>query len=56
MKAKAYLYSFLFLVILCYTILVPAVGAVNKIMPLGDSITQGTSSGVPDEAFEVSYR
>ena len=25
-------------------------------MPLGDSITQGTSSGVPDEAFQVSYR
>ncbi len=56
MKEKASLYSFLFLIILFYTIFVPAVGADNKIMPLGDSITQGTNSGVSDEAFEVSYR
>ena len=25
-------------------------------MPLGDSITQGITSGVPDEEFQVSYR
>ena len=37
-------------------ILASATGAANKIMPLGDSITQGVASGVPDEAFQVSYR
>jgi lysophospholipase L1-like esterase len=34
-----------------------AIGAPTiKIMPIGDSITQGITSGVPDEAFQVSYR
>ncbi len=27
-----------------------------KIMPLGDSITQGIASGVADEEFQVSFR
>jgi hypothetical protein len=37
-------------------ILASVAGAANNIMPLGDSITQGITSGVPDEAFQVSYR
>ena len=37
-------------------ILASAASAANKVMPLGDSITQGTSSGVSDEAFQISYR
>ena len=44
------------IIILLLTILSSAAIAANRIMPLGDSITQGISSGVPDEAFQVSYR
>ena len=36
--------------------MVSEANAANKIMPLGDSITQGTSSGVPNEEDQVSYR
>ena len=43
---------FLFLSI----VLVSEAGAKTRIMPLGDSITQGTSSGVADPDFQVSYR
>ena len=37
-------------------ILVSTAVAANKIMPLGDSITEGSSSGVALEEFQVSYR
>jgi len=37
-------------------IMVSGADAANKIMPLGDSITEGSSSGVVDEALWVSYR
>ena len=53
---RKYSFSFLSLMLLFHIILVTAAGAVNKIMPLGDSITQGTSSGVADPDFQVSYR
>ena len=39
MKTKACLFSFIFFVFLFHIILVTAADAVNKIMPLGDSIT-----------------
>ena len=38
------------------TILVPAAGAANKMLPVGDSITQGITSGVVEEEFQISYR
>ena len=44
------------IIILLQIILASAAGAANKIMPLGDSITRGETSGVPDEEFQVSYR
>ena len=44
------------IIIFLQIILASAAVAANKIMPLGDSITQGITSGVPDEAFQVSYR
>ena len=56
MRTRKYLFSFIMVVILFPIILASAAGAANKIMPLGDSITQGITSGVPDEAFQVSYR
>ena len=56
MKTKACLFSFIFYVILLHPIFISEAGAANKIMPLGDSITEGSSSGVPDEEFRVSYR
>jgi len=56
MKTKACLFSFIFFVFLFNIILVSAAGAVIKIMPLGDSITQGITSGVVDERYQVSYR
>lgn len=34
----------------------PPVGATVNIMPLGDSITRGSSSGVLDPAYMISYR
>jgi hypothetical protein len=42
--------------ILLQIILIPAAGAANKFMPVGDSVTQGITSGVADEEFQVSYR
>ena len=43
---------FLFL----YIVLVSTAGAITRIMPLGDSITTGSSSGVADRVFYISYR
>ena len=56
MKIRTYLFSFIFSIFFLHAIFVSAAGAVNKIMPLGDSITLGAASGVPDERFYVSYR
>ena len=56
LKTKPSYFTCLILVILLQIILVPAADAANKIMPVGDSITQGITSGVADEEFQVSYR
>ena len=56
MKTRKYYISFILVIMLLQIILASAAGAANKIMPLGDSITQGVASGVSDEAFQVSYR
>ena len=56
MKTTPCFFTFVFFVLLVIIISVLPAGAANKIMPLGDSITQGIASGVADEAFQVSYR
>ena len=56
MKTKACLFSYIIIIFHFYLIVISAANAANKIMPLGDSITQGNSSGVADEEFQVSYR
>ena len=56
MKKELRLYSVLLSVFfLIITIASPAI-AVIQIMPLGDSITRGSSSGVSDPDYMVSYR
>jgi len=58
MKIRTYFFSFIFLTFLLSIFLVPVAGAANRIMPLGDSITLGSSSGIPieDSDLWVSYR
>jgi hypothetical protein len=56
MRTRIFSFSLISFILLFHIILTPAADAANKIMPLGDSITQGNSSGVNDEAFQVSYR
>lgn len=56
MKTKIYRFALVSFVSFLHIVLVSEVGAANKIMCLGDSITQGTSSGVEDEAYQISYR
>jgi lysophospholipase L1-like esterase len=56
MRTRRYFFPFILVIILLQIILASAAGAANKIIPLGDSITQGITSGVPDETFQVSYR
>jgi hypothetical protein len=56
LKTKPPYFNCLIFVILLQIILIPAAGAANKIILVGDSITQGITSGVADEAFQVSYR
>ena len=56
MKTKPYLLYFAMFIFILHTNFISTAGAANKIMPLGDSITQGTASGVTAEEFQVSYR
>ena len=56
MRIRIFSFSFISFIFLFHIILTPAADAANKIMPLGDSITKGTSSGVADEQYQVSYR
>ena len=56
MKTKTYLFSILMFFFFLEIIIASPVKAAIRIMPLGDSITQGSSSGVADEAFQVSFR
>jgi len=56
LRTKPYFLYFTFLVILFHIFPISPAGAVNKIMPLGDSITLGAASGVADREFQVSYR
>ena len=44
LKTKPSYFNYLTFAILLQIILVPAAGAANKIMPVGDSITQGITS------------
>ena len=56
MRKCVYCIILFFFVFSIHITLVPALEAAIRIMPLGDSITQGASSGVTDEDFQVSYR
>ena len=56
MRTRKYNFSLILIIMLLQLVLASAAVAANRIMPLGDSITQGISSGVADEAFQVSYR
>jgi hypothetical protein len=56
MKIGKYLNTFIFSIFILQIIMVSAADAANKIMPLGDSITLGASSGVANEDLYVSYR
>lgn len=55
MKSKFYCYSLFFLFVV-EMLWIPSANALSRIMPLGDSITQGNSSGEPQENRQVSYR
>ena len=56
MKAKVSLFSFLLLILFHQTILVSSADALTRIMPLGDSITRGSSSGESENDLQISYR
>ena len=56
MRTRGWLFSFVVFVFFHYIILVSAAGAVTRIMPLGDSITEGHASGEPRQDFKESYR
>jgi len=55
MKTKVYFIGIVVFIFLLAVLDSPAM-AVIRIMPLGDSITQGSASGVPNEVDQVSYR
>jgi lysophospholipase L1-like esterase len=56
MKKRMCLFSILLFVFFLEIIIASPVSAIIRIMPLGDSITQGFSSGVSDPDYMVSYR
>jgi len=56
MRVKTRFFSLIIFIFFLQTVLISTVFATTKIMPLGDSITQGFSSGEPDEDRQVSYR
>jgi hypothetical protein len=56
MKTRLCLYSILVLFFSLGIIIASPVNAAITIMPLGDSITRGSSSGEPDPDYMVSYR
>ena len=56
MQSKSGSFYYVFLTGIFLTIFISAASGANKIMPLGASITKGSSSGVIDEEFQVSYR
>jgi len=56
MKAIARFFSFVVFIFFLQTVLVSVSAAAARIMPLGDSITRGSSSGELDENRQVSYR
>ena len=56
MEKRISILSLVTFIFLLSIILTATAGAANKIMPLGDSITLGISSGVAQEEFYVSYR
>jgi len=56
MITRLWFFFFILLVSSLHIVLVPTVGAVINIMPLGDSITQGYASGEPNENRQISYR
>ena len=56
MRRRAWLFSLVVFVFFLHIILVSAAGAITRIMPLGDSITQGAASGEPDEDLQAGYR
>jgi len=57
MKGKAGFSSLLsFIFVIQVAFVVPVFAATIRIMPLGNSITQGYASGEPDEDRQVSYR
>jgi lysophospholipase L1-like esterase len=56
MKTRMFLFSIFLFIFFIEILIASPVDAVIRIMPLGDSITQGASSGVADPDAMVSYR
>ncbi|MBW1798142.1 MAG: hypothetical protein JRJ21_07025 [Deltaproteobacteria bacterium] len=56
MKTKARFYSLIVFIFFLQTVLVSTAFATTRIMPLGDSITEGFNSGELDPDRQVSYR
>ena len=56
MRPRTRLFSFVVFVFFLHIILVSAAGAITRIMPLGNSITQGAASGETRPNFQESYR
>ncbi|MFH1932405.1 MAG: GDSL-type esterase/lipase family protein [Pseudomonadota bacterium] len=56
MKAKTHFLYFLLLIFFLQTILVSVAASATRIMPLGDSITQGYIDGLTPENERVGYR
>ena len=50
------LFSFVVFIFFLHIILVSAAGAITRIMPLGDSITQGAGSGQSEPRLQAAYR
>lgn len=56
MKAKTRFFSLIILIFFIQTVIVSVAAAATRIMPLGDSITYGNSSGVGTSPWQTSYR
>ena len=56
MKTRFHLYYILVFVFSLAIVIASSANAIIRIMPLGDSITRGSSPGGPDQDYQVAYR
>ena len=56
MREKAYSFSFLVFIFFLQTVSVSVAAAATRIMPLGDSITRGTTDPPLTDPYIVGYR